>query len=330
MAIKFAESFGHYGAVGATFSSINNVFDTGWVLQTSGSTSITFGAGFSTGGMAVYMSRATNGSSRIERQFTTEEDTFIVGFQFKATARGEIFRIPGVLAIEWPDRMGIDGTYGTATPILNTGYYVELKITKSTGAVDFHLNGYPYLTTTVAGGIPDTVTLSFGYGTSGPSANVAVSNVVLVDSSAGRYTDFIGPQIATSDKPTASVSPVTWDPVPSNLTNVQIMNNLPPNVNQYTQSDVIGSKDFYTSSTAVAGTVTAVMVTALIGKTDIDDQTIKVGISDGGTSSESPDIPVLVQPTYVQHVFEDDVAGGEWTQVTAQAVQFGVTIQPRD
>ncbi len=330
MSIIFQDGFGKYGPNGSSFSSVQSVFDTGYVL--SGGGSINFVSGFSAGTSAVQMSRSTSAAPRLSRQITTTEDVVIIGFELSATARFDgFFTIEGVTKIDWPAAMAIEGNSGSAIPILNTGYYVELKITKSTKAYVMKLNGYPYIDGTLAtsSAIPNTLNLQWGFPSTGSGAAFKVSNIVIVDSSVGKYTDFIGPQTIKDDRPTASVTPIEWDPIPSNKTNVQIMQNNPPLPSEYTKSDVVGESDYYTSSAAVSGNVTAVAVTAIIGKTDIDSQKVKVGIGSSGSRKESEEIEVEVQPKYISHVFETDEADADWNAGSATSVAFGVTIQPR-
>lgn len=330
MALQFVESFSNYGIVGSSFSAANANFNTGWTVVGTGAA--TFAPGFQEDSTAVNLSRAASAMTNLERRFESTDDTVIVGYEFRSTARNAVtFSIQDVLELTWPDRMGIDGQFGTAIPILNTPYYVEIKIVKSTRAVTMKLNGYDYLTVTLDSGItiPDLLVCKFGWHATGQSATFTVGNVYFMDGSAGKYTDFIGPQAMVIARPTESVDPVTWEPIPGSKTNVQIMNNLPPNINEYTQSDTIGTSDIYTSDVVVTGTVTAVSVTALIGKTDIDEQRVALLVSDGTATAEGDEFEVSVQPQYMQTVFEQDYDDTDWTDVTASATQFGVTIKPR-
>lgn len=330
MALLFTEGFGKYGPEGQSFSSVQNVFNTGYVLSGGGSAILV--QGFSNDTMALQLSRTSSAAPRLSRSVTSTSDVVIVGFEMSANTRfNGFFSIQDVVSIDWPSFMSIEGNNGTAIPILNTSYYVEIKITKSTKAYEMKLNGYSYLSGILtAPSVPDTMVLQWGFPTTGASAAFRFSNITFVDGTPGTYTDFIGPQSIREDRPSTSVTPITWDPVPSNKTNVQIMNNNPPLVSEYTNSDVVGESDYYTSSTPVSGTVTAVAITTLIGKTDIDSQSVKIGIGAAGSRKEGPVVDVEVQPRYVQQVFETDAADASWTAGSASTVPFGVTIQPRD
>jgi len=330
--LRFFDSFAQYAPKGTSFATINNIFSTGYILETSGG-SIVFNDGFETDGVAVYLGRTPSGTARMERRFESTDDVVIIGYEFKSTIREAVtFRIPDVLDLEWPDKMGINGVYGGAIPILNTPYYVELKLTKSTKEVVMKLNGYDYLTTSLPSEveIPDILRCIWGWDATGATAQMAVSNLYFADGAAGKYTDFIGPVAIKTDRPTASYDdPPTWTPVPPEKTNVQIMNNLPPLASEYTQSDQVNSRDYYTSSNPVTGEVLAVAVSSLVGKTDIDDQRVTLGIEHDDTNREGEEIPVAVQPGYIQTVFEQDALEQDWTAQTAQDVAFGITIQPR-
>lgn len=328
--LKFIEGFDSYGPDGTQFAALNNAFDTGWIL--GGSSAITFGPGFTDATKAVYLTRGGSSFSYIERRFESEDDTIIIGFQFRANRRFDgILTIPGVLTLDWPSVMSIAGVEGTAVPILNTGYHAEIKLVKSTQEFTMRLNGRPYIAGTLTGvsNIPDILPVRFGFDSAGATAQAVISNVHFVDGSPGRYTDFIGPQLVWSDRPTDSVDPITWDPIPPEKTNVQIMSNVPPKINEFTQSDEVGTSDYYTSSTPIDGPVTAVAVTTVLAKTDIDDQYVGIGVGHEGERKEGPDREVPIQPLYMQQVFETDEDDNDWTAGTATAVPFGVTIRPR-
>lgn len=330
MALKFVDGFGHYGADGTQFSAINQTFNTGYIVGGGGS--ITFGAGFDATTKALYMTRSVSAAPYLERRFETTDDTVIIGFEFRANARFDgMLNIIGVTKIDWPSFMEIEGNAGAAIPILNTEYYVELKIVKSTKAYTMKLNGFPYITgvLTTANPIPDLLQIRWGFPTTGTTTQLVVSNIYLMDGSTGKYTDFIGPQRMRSDRPNTSIAPIEWQPTPTSKTNVQIMNNVPPLANEYTSSNMVGEADFYTSTTPVTGTVTAVAVTSVIGKTDIDSQVVKLGIGNSGDRLGGDDIDVPVQPSYLQQVFEKDQADNDWTSGTATSIPYGVTIQPR-
>lgn len=333
--LLFAESFGHYNTVGSTLNAVTTSFATGWnLVQTN--TSATIAAGFDGEAsrslrFAANSSGSTSTAGYIERTLDTIANVVIIGFEFTATARCTLLSIPTVLELEWPDKMAINGVAGGPVPVLNTNYYAEIKIEKSTGAVTMMLNGFPYLTTTVTAPVPDSLSIRMGITNAAAGMRTAnLSNIYFVDSSAGKYTDFLTPQGMITLAPNESIAPQEWEPVPNTKTNLQIMNNMPPRLNEYTRSDMIGEKDYYKATQALdIDNVTAVVVNCLIGKTDIDPQKVAIGVSDGTTTKNAPDIDIDVQPTYRQGVFETDITNTDWTPITAQDAQFGITIRPR-
>lgn len=325
MALLFVDGFGKYGQNGFQFSGVQTTFNTGYELAGGGS--IVFTDGFDVGNKALMISGSAQ-LPRIRKRITTTADTVIIGFEMRSTVRFSFFSIENVVTIDWPGAMEIDGNVGTAIPILNTGYYVELKLTKSTQAYTMRLNGYPYINGTLTNTIPDELVLQWGF-SSVASGNFTFSNIVVLDNSGTKYTDFIGPQTIREDRPTASVQPVSWTPVPPSLTNVQIMQNIPPLASQYTRSDLANSSDYYTSSVPVTGDVTAVAVSAIVGKTDIDSHEVKIGIGPLSGRKEGVARVVQVQPAYLLDIFETDASNNDWTAASATNTEFGITLQPR-
>lgn len=330
---KFMENFYAYAPSGTTLASANNNFNTQWI--THGSGSIVISDGFEVGTRALTLSRAATNYGRVERRLETDQDTIIIGWAFQATARETNFVLgtasqPTLIELEWPKGFKIGAVEGTATILLNKKYFVELKYTKSTGAVDLRVNGYPYLTTTVATVTEDLFQAYFGYSTAGLPSDYKMSHVYFIDSAPGKYTDFLGPHIVQSRVIDEAIG-AGWSPEPDTMSRVEIVSAIPPVAGRYTESDIVGTKDFYKSSTAIDPdlVVNAVAVTSLLAKTDIDDQYVALAVSDGTTDKLGTDIEVPLQPSYFQTVFEQDVDDTDWTVATAEAVEFGPVIQPR-
>lgn len=327
--LRFVDNFFAYGNVGTSLTQANSTFNTQWIVH--GSIPSVISAGFTDDAKAVTLSRNNSGTSRLERRIETTENVVVIGFAFRATARNAtIFSIDGVVDLEWPAGFKINDEVSPTTILINRLYYVEIKLNKTTKEVVLKVNGYDYLTTTITADIPDTLQCFWGYTANGPAAEMSFSNIYWLDSSAGKYTDFIGPQTMSNRVPTAAVDN-TWTAEPTGKTNVAIMQNMPPNVNEFTESDVVGSRDFYTSDQPIdnQSPVTAVAVTALIAKTDIDDQFIALSIGDGTTVKEGGQLEVPIQPTFLQTVFETDVSDGDWEPTAVVDTEFGPIIKPR-
>lgn len=333
MALKFMENFVQYATVGTALSSANTNFNTQWI--THGSGSIIISTGFDPGSNALTLSRTSTSYGRVERRFETTDDTVIVGWAFRATDRATNFSMataskPDLLSLEWPKAFSIGSDAGTATILLNKKYFVEVKLVKSTGAVTVNVNGYPYLTTTVDAVTEDLVQFYWGWSEVGPSADYVMSHVYFADGSAGKFTDFVGPHIVQSRHATTEVDP-GWTPEPGSMSRVDIVSAIPPVAGRYTESDTVGTKDFYTSDNEVdtGAVINAVAVTSLLAKTDIDDQYVALAVSDGDADSLGDDIEIPLQPAYFQSVFEQDPGAADWTPATVEAAAFGPVIRPR-
>lgn len=333
MALKFIENFFPYGVVGSQLAAANANFNTQWIVH--GTVPALISNGFRANAKSITLSRTTTGFARVERRFETTDNVAIIGYAFRATQRGATtFTIENgedvLLALEWPNQFQIGSDVGTATILLNKVYFVAIKITKSTGAVEVQVNGYPYLTTTIASPVPDLLQAYWGYNAQGPAADMTFSDVYFIDGTAGKFSDFMGPHRVVSRVVDAAVG-TGWDPEPEDKDRVDIVTNIPPLVNEYTESDTVGTKDFYTSSAEVevGAVINGVSVTSLLTKTDIDDQFVALAVSDGALDKLGTDISVPIQPAYFQTVFETDVEDADWTKATVEAAEFGPVIRPR-
>ncbi len=331
--LKFIESFYQYAPAGTPLSAANSNFNTQWITHGSGAILIT--EGFEPDSKTLTLSRATTSFGNVERRFETEEDTMIVGWAFQATARATTFRMSTAsqtdfLRMEWPREFQIGSDIGTATILLNKKYFVEVKLTKSTGDVVVHVNGYPYLTTNVGAVTEDLVQCFWGWEEVGSPATYVMSHIYFADSSAGKFTDFLGPHKVRSRMVTEALEP-GWSPEPPEMNRVDIMSAVPPVNGRYTESDTVGTKDFYKSNTPVDldEVINGVAVTTLLAKTDIDDQYVALAVSDETTDKLGDDIEVPLQPSYFQTVFETDVEDQDWEPATVEATAFGPVVRPR-
>lgn len=326
MDILLTEDFSRYAPIGGSLANAQSVFDIGWILHTTGNGAITVSEGFEIGTKAVTMTRATNSSSYIEyRVSTTEpEELIIIGYEFRTNARATVFRIKDVVELEWDvstARLKIGSNVGPVHLLLNTAYYIEFRLNKTTKEVTIRVNGLDYMSVTLDSSvtIPATLQAQWGWFSGGPNASMALSNVYIGRTNvASEWLGVIGLLPMTV---ATSLDTWMWDPTPASKTNVEIMQNIPPRINEYTSSNVAGEADLYKSDTVVSGTVLGVTVSAFVGKTDVDDQTINLVLND----MVSDNINVPIQPTVVQHTFLKN-GTDDWTSAAAQDATFGVMI----
>lgn len=338
MAFKFMDNFYQYGEVGSSLADANSNFNTGWIVH-GGVVPVVINTGFTANAKSLLLDRTVGGTARVERRFTTESDTHIVGFAFRATQRApNTFVIQSnderIVELKWPKEFEINGVLGNATILLNRLWFVEIKLTKSTKAIELRVNGRDYgLTTTSAFDIGDTIQCFWGYEDAGPAASMSISDVYYIDgttTATDTQVDYLGPQ-SVKARPITAEGSSNWAVEPEDGDRVTIMNNIPANASEYTESDQVGTKDLYLSSELVGedDVINAVAVTSLLTKTDIDDQYVAMVVQDGTDVHTGEDQAVLPQPTYMQQVFTKNAALGTWDKATVEATEFGVEIRPR-
>lgn len=338
MAFKFMENFYQYGEVGSSLADANSNFNTGWIVH-GGTVPAIINTGFRANAKSLLLDRTLAGTARVERRFTTESDTHIVGYAFRATQRApNMFVIQSndekIVEIKWPKEFEINGVTGNATILLNRNWFVEIKLTKSTKAIEVRINGYDYGLTTIAEyDIGDTIQCFWGYEDAGPAASMTISDIYYIDGTTtanDTLVDFLGPQ-AVKARPITAEGSENWAVEPEDGDRVAIMNNIPANASEYTESDQVGTKDLYVSSELVEedDVINAVAVTSLLTKTDIDDQYIALVVQNEDDVHVGEDQAVLPQPTYMQQVFTKNAALAAWDKATVEATEFGVEIRPR-
>ena len=335
MALHLIENFFPYGTVGSTLSSANANFNTQWITHGSSAALIT--DGFHADAKSLTLPRTGSTFAQVERRYTTTDDTVIIGYAFRATQRGATTfsvradDVTPIIDLEWPNQFKIGADTGSATILLNKVYFVELKLAKTAKTYELKVNGYPYLSGTFTETVPDTIQCFWGFPEAAtPAADFVFSYVYFMDGSAGKHTDFLGPQKVRQRLSTTAVDP-GWSPEPSSKSRVDIMNNIPALPAEYTEADTVGDKDMYLSSAPVDSEeiVNGVAVTSLLTKTDIDDQYVALQIQNGVDEKLGTDISVPIQPAYFQSVFETDAANADWTPATVVATAYGTVIRPR-
>lgn len=332
MALKFLDNFFVYGAVGTSLASANTNFNTQWI--THGGAAINLAQGLRNAeSKALTLNRTTAAYGQVERRFETDADKVIFAFAFRASSRGfSPFILKNgedvLFEVEWPNKLKVGADEGPKTIFLNKTYFLEVGVTKSTKQVEVRVNGRPYLTSTITADIPNAVQAFIGYAAPGAASTFTFGDFYFLDSSAGKYTDFIGTKRIRTQLVEAAVGS-NWSPEPASRTNVQIMNNIPPRAGEFTESDIVGTKDFYTFGNPVAedAQVDAVALVCLLGKQDIDEQRAALAISDGTTEKLGEDIDVPIQTSYQLQVFEE-APTGDWTPTLVNGIQGGPVVRP--
>lgn len=332
MALRFIDGFDNYQSVGGvlTGADIPNI---GYTFDVPAAGYAVVAQGTSALSKCVALLRTTGGAATMAKQFnTTGANKVVIGFAMNANARDTIMEVTNVFTTEWLSTgyPKINSVTGTVIPILNTWYYYEFVINKTAQTVDLWLNGFKQFTAPITNPVPDVLEFVWGWtsGAGASNATVKIDDMYFVDDidPTSKYRDRIGPMEVVTRFPTGNGTNA-WAPTPSTKQNWQIVSQVPANTLEFVQSNTIGAVDTYVSNTAVTGEVIAVAVSTLAAKADVDNHSITVLMEQSGVQKESGNIPLNLQYTFSQGVFEKDVNGVDWTAETVNASRFGMKVK---
>lgn len=330
MALRFIDGFDNYQSIGGplTGADFPNI---GYVIDVPASSYATVAQGTSSLSKCIALLRTTGGKSTMAKQFNTVgANKVAIGFAMNTNARDRILSVTNVFNVEWLQTgyPKINSVTGTVIPILNTWYYYEFVIDKAAQTVDMWLNGYKQFTAPITNAVPDTLEFVWGWTAAASTATMKIDDLYFVDDidPTSKYRDRIGPMEVVTRFPTGNGTNA-WAPNPSTKQNWQIVSQIPANTLEYVQSNTIGAVDTYVSNTAVTGDVIAVAVSTLAAKADVDNHAITVLLEQNGVQKESSNIPLNLQFTFQQGVFEKDVNGVDWTPDTVNTSRFGMKVK---
>ena len=330
MALRFIDGFDNYQSIGGTLvgADFPNI---GYSVNATNGNYVTIAQGTSALSKCVALARNNSGTATLSRQFdTTGANKVVVGYAMNANARDTILSVTNTFTVEWLQTgyPRINGVVGTVIPILNTWYYYEFVINKSAQTVDVWLNGFLQFTAPITGTVPDVLEFAWGWPTMGTNATMKIDDLYVVDDAdpSSKYLDRIGPMEVITRFPTANGA-VAWLPTPSTKQNWQIVSQVPANTLEYVQSNIVGTVDTYVSSATVTGDVIAVAVSTLAAKADVDNHAITVLVEQSGVQKESSNIPLNLQFTFSQGVFEKDVNNIDWTADSVNSTRFGMKVK---
>lgn len=332
MSLLFLDGADSYHSIGGALSGPTAPNIGYSISQTNANdVQVTVGAGTNTSSRSIAITRSLTGSSRVTKQLTVTGSKFTIGFAMRAGARETVMRILDGFEVLWPATgyPEINGVKGQIIPILNTWYYWEFVIDKTENKVTLWLNGFEQFTAPITGTIEDLIQFSWGWNNPGEPATIFIDDIYVVDDtnqSGKAKTGRLGPIEIVTRLPTGSTH-TDWQPTPNLKDNWKIVSQVPALQNEYVQSNVVDAYDLYTSNTAVTKPVLAVAVAALTAKTDVDNHSISLIVSNNSSTVEGTPIELSTQYTYVQTVFENDVAGAPWTPETASTVSFGIKVK---
>lgn len=283
----------------------------------------------------IYVSLAP--PTKVARTYNVPGNKFTVGFAHRATARGRILSITGLVDLNWAGPLTIGSNQGTAVPARNVWYFYELVIDKAAKTISVFIND----TADLVAPLPDAVSSQTSFEFVWMSENGAVTridDIYMVDATTPngeKLVDRLGPISTALRMPTSDQGTNTWQTAAGNTHWTQV-GLLPPSTESYIRSAVSGAEDLFLSNTALpagAGSVDApilaVGLMALAMKGDIDNRQLGLVVgAPGATQKEVVDTTLSVVPEYSLAVFEKAPGDVAWTADNVTSTPFGVVVRP--
>jgi hypothetical protein len=282
----------------------------------------------------IYVSLAP--PTRVTKAFKVPGNKFTVGWAHRATARGRILSMTGVVDLDWPAQIEMNGEVGQAIPARNVWYYYELVIDKVNLTATLYINNTLDVTCPIAGWIATAEDFEVTW-ISENGAITRIDDIYMVDddnSNGELLLDRLGPIQIPLRLPSADSTPTDWATAsgPSHWSQVGM---LPPSNESYIRSSTSGAQDLFTSDDPLpdgAGTtvpILAVGVVALAMKGDIDNRQLGLLVgAPGPTQKEITDVVLSVVPEYSYGVFEKAPGNVAWNASNTVSTPFGVAVRP--
>lgn len=267
----------------------------------------------------------------IARTFNSGATKVMFGFAHRATARGRIMSIAGVLDMDWPGSIVILGQASTAIPIRNTWYYYEIVIDKTAKTVSLFVNDTADMVVT----LPDSALAVVDYQVTWQAENGAVArldDIYFLDNATTGGSTLVArlqPIRIPLRLPTGD-SNVEWEGSAA-VPHWSLVGVLPPDLNSYIYSGLAGAEDLFTSNVALpegAGAVLAVGVMALAKKSDLDNRQLGLVVGAGGDQLEIIDTVLSINAEYSVAIFEKAPGDVPWDETNLLATPFGVVVRP--
>lgn len=281
----------------------------------------------------IYVSLAP--PTTVARTFVSTSTRIVIGFAHRATARGRIFSIKDLLALDWPAGIEILGVRGASVPIRNVWYYYEIEIDKVAGKVRLFVNDMADLEVDLPAAAANMT--SFVCTWEAENGAVArIDDVYMLDASTANGSTMVTrlkPISIPIRMPTADVL-TEWDSSTPGA-HWPLVGLLPPSDTSYIRSATSGQQDLYLSDTplpAGAGSadapILAVGVMALAQKSDLDNRQLGLVVGEVGSQKEVIDEQLSTTLEYSFAVFEKAPGDQAWTAENVLSTPFGVAVRP--
>lgn len=300
-------------------------------LNASGYTSTT-GVSIDEGRTQAVKALKLSDTASINRKFISTANKVVIGFAYLAASkRSDIITIPTLGAMTWDASTGkvtLAGGTGTATILLGLWYYFEIVVDKANQLVQVYVNNGK----DIEAQLPAAAVTSSTYdctwrGVAGDSKKL--DDILVLDSSGGKYLDRVGPVALQARIPTADADK-EWSPS-TGSDHWDLVNNQPPKDDEYVQSNTSGAMDTYLSNQGLpqGASIVAVSVTVLNKKSDIDARQLGVIVGRKGSPQKQVlDTELTVTPKYTYAVFESAPGDAAWTDESVTSIPFGVAVRP--
>jgi len=290
-------------------------------------TAINIGDGRTSDTKALVLGSKTT-AGNIKRTFESNSPLTVIGFAYMAeTARDNIMAITNGITLEWPDKLQINGSKGTVTPVLGIWYYYEIVLDKTQGQIQIYVNNVLDLAIPMPSAMQSLT--SFECTWSNPANSVKrLDDLFVLNNGAGGLTARVGPQAIALRLPTVDFvkewSPATGDD------HFAMVDNRPPNDTEFIKSSTSGAQDLFKSGQTVGtGTITAVGVVVRARKNDIDARQLGVVVGPKGATQKENLITTLdVTPKYFYSFFSQAPGNVAWDNTNLLDTPFGVVVRP--
>lgn len=338
MALKFGDGFDHYAADGVKGATLERYLtDAGYTIRNATDATFAVAPGRRTGAHALQFTVARNSSTNasVSWGFTYGGGYACFGFAMNASgSRMRIARIENVIDIDWDATTGkisVGTQLGLNPLILNAWYYFEIECDFTNKEVRIWANNELQLTVSIASvSIPTVATIVWGQVGTAPDAGVQlIDDFCVIDGTGTRNNTRLNPVEITTRAPTADIT-TEWSVVgaASGTPHYQIVSQLEPaKANApYLQSNVAGATDLFRSNTALPtnNQIFGVSIIAYARKGDVDDRKIGLLIQPDGGAVNETQLSLTETYKYYQATFETVPGGGDWNQLTVEALQFGI------
>lgn len=305
----------------------------GFSLFSNGGTQpITAQAGVTAKSLAFQFTRANSYYSNMIYSFASSADTVVIGFAMKGSTRASLFRLNGVLTIDWTANgpLALNGTEGPNTIVLGRWYYLELVIDKGAGRARLFVNDVEFVSIAMPGALASATdwSASFGWQSSGTGGSLLVDDLVVVDSA--NTSDGITARLGPVENLTILPTSVTVDEFdnPTTQTPVEVVSGIPPVEGRYLESSTAGDRELFTGGDLNdERDVLAFTAMAVLSKTDLDDRQMGIQIVDA-TGVQEQVFDVGLTFAYQQVTRAVDSGGAPWSIAKINAAQWGAVIRP--